>query len=100
MRRLPATVALLAATAVWGSTFAVTKRSLTDMAPASFLSWRFGLAALVLLAAGSRSLRSLEPADRWRATALGMLLGSGFLLQTTGLEHTLAGVSGFLTGPR
>ena len=98
MRRLPATAALLAATAVWGSTFAVTKRSLTEMAPASFLSWRFGLAALVLLAAGSRSLRSLEPADRWRATALGMLLGSGFLLQTTGLQHTLAGVSGFLTG--
>ena len=27
-----------------------------------------------------------------------MALASGFLLQTTGLQHTLAGVSGFLTG--
>ena len=27
-----------------------------------------------------------------------MLLGVGFLLQTTGLQHTSAGLSGFLTG--
>lgn len=98
MRRLPATTALLAATAVWGSTFAVTKQSLTDMAPASFLAWRFGIAAVVLATVRAPALRQLAPADRRRATVLGLLLGSGFLLQTFGLQHSLAGVSGFLTG--
>jgi drug/metabolite transporter (DMT)-like permease len=98
MTRVPATAALLMATAVWGSTFAITKQSLDDMAPASFLSWRFGIAAVVLVAARPRSLRDLAPTDRVYATVLGLLLGVGFLLQTTGLLHTLAGVSGFLTG--
>jgi drug/metabolite transporter (DMT)-like permease len=47
MRQLPAKAALLAATAMWGSTFVVTKESLDQLPPAPFLVWRFGIAALV-----------------------------------------------------
>ena len=45
--RLPASVALLAATAVWGSTFVVTKDNLVSFPAASLLTWRSGLAAAV-----------------------------------------------------
>ncbi|GAA4413392.1 DMT family transporter [Fodinibacter luteus] len=97
MGTLPATAALLAATAVWGSTFVVTKGSLDELDPASFLTWRFGVAAVALLLVRPGSVARLSPADRWRAALLGVALAVGFLLQTTGLQHTLAGVSGFLT---
>ncbi|GAA2168832.1 DMT family transporter [Pedococcus bigeumensis] len=96
--RLLATVALLAATAIWGSTFVVTKRSLTDLSPPSFLLWRFGLAAGVLVLARPRCVARLSRAERRQAVLLGVALAGGFLLQTFGLLHTLAGVSGFLTG--
>ena len=96
--RLAASGALLAATAAWGSTFVVTKSSLGELAPATFLAWRFGVAAAVLVAVSARRTLALSRSDRWRAVVLGVLLGVGFLLQTTGLQHTSAGLSGFLTG--
>jgi drug/metabolite transporter (DMT)-like permease len=96
--RLPATGSLLAATAIWGSTFVVTKESLADLSPASFLTWRFGIAGVVLLLARPRNVGRLTPAERRRGVLLGSVLAAGFLLQTTGQLHTLAGVSGFLTG--
>jgi drug/metabolite transporter (DMT)-like permease len=89
---------LVAATAVWGSTFVVTKGSLDQLAPASFLVWRFGIAALALLLARPRAVTRLAPAEWRHAAVLGAALSAGFLLQTNGLRSTPAGVSGFLTG--
>lgn len=94
----PALAGLLAATAVWASTFLVTKQSLDAVDPASFLAWRFGVAAVVLLLVGHRGALALDRGERRRAVFLGMLLGGGFLLQTTGLQTASAGLSGFLTG--
>ena len=94
----PATAALLAATAVWGSTFIVTKghprQAGPGLLPHLALRHRGGGTAAV------SSTRSGTPgADRAEAVrAAGRRPGHGFLLQTTGLQHTLAGVSGFLTG--
>ena len=96
--RATASAALVGATAVWGSTFVVTKSSLDELAPATFLAWRFGVAAVVLLAVTLRRTLALRREDVRRALGVGVLLGSGFLLQTTGLQHTSAGLSGFLTG--
>lgn len=76
----------------------ITKRSLADMTPPMFLAWRFGLAAVVLIAVRPRSVLRLTGPDRVRSCVLGALLGAGFLLQTFGLERTSAGMSGFLTG--
>ena len=50
----PASWSSTAATAVWGSTFVVTKGSLQGMAAPSFLTWRFGIAAVVLAVVGRR----------------------------------------------
>ena len=96
--RAAASGALLLATAAWGSTFVVTKSSLTELAPASFLLWRFGIAALVLILVSVRRTLALSPSDVRRGVVLGVFLGVGFLLQTTGLQDTSAGLSGFLTG--
>ena len=75
------------------------KQSLPQMPPASFLVWRFGLAAIALLVARPRQLVTLTRAEELhRGLLLGVFLGSGFLLQTIGLLGTGAGVSGFLTG--
>ena len=96
---LVALVALVAVqTAVWASTFLVTKQSLDAMAPAAFLTWRFGAAAVVLFLVSHRQVVALDRVERRRATGLGVLLGGGFLLQTTGLLTASAGLSGFLTG--
>ena len=96
--RLPATLALVGATAVWGSTFLVTKVSLPGTTPATFLTWRFGLAAAVLVLVRPGLVREVRPTDRRRALVLGLALGAGFLLQTLGLVTTPTGLSGFLTG--
>ncbi|GAA3638895.1 EamA family transporter [Microlunatus ginsengisoli] len=57
--------ALVVATAIWGSTFVVTKRSLAEMAPPTFLAWRFGIAAAVLLVVRPTSLLTFAVECRW-----------------------------------
>ena len=52
----------------------------------------------MLLIVSARRTRALSPEDLRRAGGLGLVLGAGFLLQTTGLRDTSAGLSGFLTG--
>ncbi|MGZ5403420.1 MAG: DMT family transporter [Nocardioides sp.] len=96
--RLPASVALLAATAAWGSTFIVTKDNLESFPAASLLTWRFGIAAIVLMLVGWRQARALSTRERGHGLLLGLFIGSGFLLQTWGLHETLASVSAFLIG--
>ena len=76
---LPATAALVAATAVWGSTFVVTKGSLDELDPASFLTWRFGIAAVALLLVRPRSAARLTRPDQRRSALLGVALAAGFL---------------------
>ncbi len=95
----PVRVAALAgATAVWGSTFVVTKNALTSMPTPSFLLWRFGLAAVVFAVARPRWATGMDRTVARHGVLLGVFLGVGFLLQTRGLEDVPASVSGFLTG--
>jgi drug/metabolite transporter (DMT)-like permease len=83
---------------VWGSTFIVTKDTLHSFEPSALLAWRFGIAAAVLTAVGWRRIGALNGTERRHGALLGSFLAAGFLLQTRGLESTLASVSGFLTG--
>jgi drug/metabolite transporter (DMT)-like permease len=93
-----AVIALVCVTAAWGSTFFLLKDAVTRIPPADFLAVRFALAAVVLLVAAPGALRRL-PAVRWRqGVVLGVVYGVAQLLQTAGLAHTAASVSGFVTG--
>lgn len=96
--RVPGILGLVLATAIWGSTFLVTKDVLDTMSVANFLVWRFGIAAVILLAVAPHRWRGLPGQDVRRGLLIGVFLGGGFLAQTAGLTQTSAAVSGFLTG--
>lgn len=82
----------------WGSTFFVIKDVLTRLDAADLLAVRFVIAAGVLVAACHRQLKAID-ARLWRhGVAMGLFYGAGQLLQTYGLAHTSASISGFLTG--
>jgi drug/metabolite transporter (DMT)-like permease len=91
-------LALVGVTAIWGSTFVVVKDAVEQMPVTDFLTWRFALAALAMLVLRPRSVARLGTTGRRVGVALGLALGTGYLLQTLGLQHTSAAVSGFITG--
>lgn len=93
-----ATVGLLCVTAVWGSTFFLIKDVVDRMPVADFLAVRFGVAALALGLVAPRAVARLSSLERRRALALGVVYAAAQLLQTVGLQHTSASVSGFVTG--
>ena len=93
-----ATLALLATTATWGSTFFLIK-DLSERIPAiDFLAVRFPIATVALFLLFPRALRTLSRESRRTAAVLGGLYAAGQVLQTVGLAHTAASVSGFITG--
>lgn len=96
--RLLAAIALLATAACWGSTFFLIHGLVTRVPVVDFLAVRFAIAAVVLLTLAPGAVRKLGR-DRFRsAVVLGVLYGSAQILQTAGLAHTPASVSGFITG--
>ncbi len=95
---LLASAGLLAVTASWGSTFVLIKGVVARMPAADFLAVRFLLAAVALAALRPRALLGLSARQRRRGVALGAVYGAAQLLQTVGLQHTPAAVSGFVTG--
>ena len=95
---LLATLALLAMTASWGSTFFLIHDLLDRMPVLDFLAVRFTIASVAILAVSPRAVGRLSR-DRLRhAIVLGGLYGVAQILQTAGLAHTPASISGFITG--
>ncbi|MGY4769514.1 DMT family transporter [Kribbella sp. CWNU-51] len=93
-----AVLALLAVAAAWGSTFFLTKDLLTRMDVADYLALRFLIASVALVLVHPPAISRLSRLDRGRAIALGITYGIAQLVQTEGLRHTSASVSGFVTG--
>jgi drug/metabolite transporter (DMT)-like permease len=93
-----AVLALLAVAAAWGSTFFLTKDLLTRMDVADYLALRFLIASIALILVHPPAISRLSRLDRGRAVALGITYGIAQLVQTEGLRHTSASVSGFVTG--
>lgn len=98
MRQRLAALALLSVTALWGSTFILIK-DLTDRLPVvDFLGVRFAIAALALFMVSPRAISRLTSEVRRRSAYAGVIYGTAQILQTIGLTHTSASVSGFVTG--
>jgi drug/metabolite transporter (DMT)-like permease len=93
-----ATLALLGMTATWGSTFYLIKDLLDRVPILDFLAVRFAIAAVALFLLAPRSLARMSASARKNAVVLGLLYGVAQILQTAGLAHTPASVSGFITG--
>lgn len=93
-----AALALVAVTAVWGSTFVLIKDLVATLPVTDFLAVRFVIAAAVLLAVFWRQVRRLGRTQLERGVALGVVYGLAQILQTAGLDRSSAAVSGFVTG--
>jgi len=85
-------------TACWGSTFYLIKDLLDRVPVLDFLALRFAIASVALYLLAPRALRRLSATSRRNAVVLGLLYGVAQILQTAGLAHTPASVSGFITG--
>lgn len=96
--RLLASLALLAMTASWGSTFFLIRDLLERVPTLDFLAVRFLVATVAMLLVAPRAVARLSPGSRRHAVVLGVVYGIAQILQTAGLAHTPASVSGFITG--
>ncbi|WP_370619183.1 DMT family transporter [Mumia sp. Pv 4-285] len=95
---LLAAAALLSVTAAWGSTFFLIKDLVEVVPPLDFLAVRFAIAAAALFLIRPRAVLALSRESLVRGVVLGVVYGGAQILQTVGLEHTDASVSGFVTG--
>ena len=98
MRTRLAAAALLGVTAVWGSTFFLIKDLLDRVPAADFLAVRFAIAFTVMILIAPRAIARLSPDMRRRSAYAGGIYGVAQIMQTVGLGHTDASVSGFITG--
>ncbi|GAA1773983.1 DMT family transporter [Nostocoides vanveenii] len=95
---LLATGLLVLMTATWGSTFFLIRDLVQHVPSADFLFVRFTIAAIVMAVVFRAQILALPRRQLRLSLLLGALYGCAQLLQTTGLEHTSASVSGFVTG--
>ena len=91
-----AVLALVCVTAIWGSTFSLSKDLLTRVAVTDYLALRFLTAAVVVGLARPRVLRRLDRRSAAVGVALGFVYFAGQALQFFGLRHTAATVSAFV----
>jgi drug/metabolite transporter (DMT)-like permease len=95
---VPALVALILVTAVWGVTFVQVKDAVALYPLFAFLAVRFAIATIVLVPVAAPRLRGLGRGGIVAGAALGLLLAAGYALQTAGLERTTVSSTGFVTG--
>ena len=95
---MPAFVALIAVTAVWGVTFVQVKDAVELYPLFGFLALRFAIASVVLAAPAAGRMRTLGRPGWVAGSALGLLLAAGYGLQTAGLDRTTVSSAGFITG--
>ena len=95
---MPAVLALIAVTAVWGVTFVQVKDALALYPLFAFLTVRFAIASLVLAVPAAGRVRSLGRRGWVAGVSLGLLLATGYGLQTAGLDRTTVSSAGFITG--
>ena len=95
---MPAVLALVLVTAVWGVTFVQVKDAVALYPLFAFLAVRFWIATLTLAVPGLPRVRSLGRPGFVGGAFLGLLLAAGYTLQTAGLERTTVSSTGFITG--
>jgi drug/metabolite transporter (DMT)-like permease len=90
-------LAMVAVTAVWGSTFVLVRDAVAQVPPFAFIAYRF-LAAALLLAAIRPRLAAVGAPELAAGAVAGLALFAGYGFQTVGLQYTTASNAGFITG--
>ncbi len=94
MNRAIPVAAVAGAAIIFGSTFTVVKTAVGTLPAPAFVTWRFLIAAIVLMA-----IRRPSSSMVWRdGTIAGVFLFVGFATQTQGLLTTTASKSALITG--
>lgn len=90
--------ALLAVSVAWGLSFVVMKDPIAKQSVNSFLFTRFVVAVLAMVALQPSVMKKLNREILIKGSIAGLLLVSGFILQTFGLARAGAAITGFITG--
>jgi drug/metabolite transporter (DMT)-like permease len=90
--------ALLSVSAAWGLAFVVMKDAIERQTVNNFLFSRFVVAVVVMILIRPQCIKLFNKDLLLRASAAGLFLGSGYILQTLGLKLTGAAITGFITG--
>jgi drug/metabolite transporter (DMT)-like permease len=91
-----AALALVVVTAIWGSTFALSKDLITRISVTDYLGLRFLTAAAAVALARPRLLLRIDTRVGAMGAGLGVCYFLGQALQFFGLQHTAATVSAFV----
>ena len=88
----------MAVAAIWCSAFLSMKGTLERLDVNSFLTWRFVIATLLLIAIRPSVLKKIDLPFLKKGVILGLFLSSGYIFQSFGLTLTTVSNTGFITG--
>lgn len=97
-KQLAADLTLVLVTLIWGGTFVVVQDAVRLYPVFGFLTVRFSLATLGMLAVFGRRLSRLGRHGWGAGILIGLFLFSGYAFQTLGLQYTSATKAGLITG--
>ena len=89
--------ALILITIIWGSSFTIIAKGLTQVSPIFFVALRFWIASAVVVALMSRQYRRIQRKTFVQGFVLSVAILGGFVLQTLGLRDTTPSNSAFIT---
>lgn len=92
-----AKLALLLATIIWGSSFAIMKNSVEVIPPNTLLAIRFSAACIILSLIFFKRLLKINKEYMWQSAIIGLCLFLAYCVQTFGLAQTTPGKNAFLT---
>lgn len=97
MRLRPQETALIAITAVWGSTFLLVHWAMQHSGPWFFVGLRFLVAGVISVVIFRSALRGIRWGDIGAGVAIGVMIHLGYGLQTVGLQTIDSSTSAFIT---
>ncbi len=89
---------LVLVTLIWGSTFLIVKNAVRLSGPFTYLTLSYGVGSLTLAVIFHKRLRHITHTELLSGLVLGMILFTGYALQTIGLQYTTVSKAGFITG--
>ena len=98
MKSIQAEIYLLIIVIIWGSTFALIKGVIDLIPPYTYLTYRFLLAALILILIFWKRMKKINIMILKKGSLIGIFLFLGYTLQTVGIKYTTATKAGFITG--
>ncbi|MDO9555847.1 MAG: DMT family transporter [Atribacterota bacterium] len=98
MKGIQAEIYLLIIVIIWGSTFALIKGVINIIPPYTYLTYRFLLAALILILIFWKKMKEINIMILKKGSLIGIFLFLGYTFQTVGIKYTTATKAGFITG--